>query len=561
MSIVVLAAVVVAGVSCLQLEQPGMVDSSFGDGIVFEVKSYTTAQTKAAEVMQSFGDGIMVTTSSMSMPDPFVADGTKASAVTSLSSFYVSAVTGSAGSESSAFNSTQFTQVPGSSPAVYKGSKFWPASNQNYKCYASSRPLTFAAAGTTVSATNTTDVICAYLTSSTYKEKNTLSFEHIFARIGNVTVSADAPYTISNVNISITPKTGGTYNLRTGAWSSTTDGSSTTIASAIGSNSNDLYLVPGTYQLTASWTATKGSYREDFSNKTVNITLVEGKVNNITCILSGNNVIRPIGVYTVNRYSRKTVGFAPGNLQCTIASGPTNSYNYTGTDWRFASSQWEYGGGSFTIGNKMELFGWVGASARYDTYGLCSLTIHLSDYFGGSYSEALKTDWGNIPGVISACGDGWFTLSKYEWYCVIYERSTGVTVNGTSDARYTQATIRTDVSRVKGLILFPDDYSAGTPAGVTWGTINAASDWSTQCTAAGWASLEAAGCVFLPAAGSRSSSSGSSVGGYDGCYWSSSPESYEYASALFFYSSYVNPQTYSNDRYKGYSVRLAKLLN
>ena len=67
------------------------------------------------------------------LPDVTVPDGqivfgsegldlsveTKATAVTSLSSFYVSAVTGSAGSEASAWNSVQFSQVPGSSPACY----------------------------------------------------------------------------------------------------------------------------------------------------------------------------------------------------------------------------------------------------------------------------------------------------------------------------------------------------------------------------------------------------------------------------------------------------------
>ena len=477
-SIVTLVAVAVAGVSCLQLEQPGMVDSPFGDGIVFEVKPHTTAQTKAAEVMESFGDGIMVTTSSTPMPDPFVADGTKASAVTSLSSFYVSAVTGSAGSESSAFNSTQFTQVPGSSPAVYKGSKFWPASNQNYKFYASNRPLTFAASGTTVSATNTTDVICAYLTSSTYKAKNTLSFEHIFARIGNVTVSADAPYTISNVNISITPKTGGTYNLRTGAWSSTTDGSSTTIASAIGSNSNDLYLVPGTYQLTASWTARQGSYREDFFNKSVNVTLVAGRINNIICTFTGDNlpVIPSIGVFTIN-WNGDKVGFAPGNLQCTIESGPTDSYNYVGRDWCFADNQWVYldmtdSANTFTIGKKMDLFGWVGESASYDTYGLCSLTGTNNAYYGTDGSDALKTDWGRIPGVISACGRGWRTLTFSEWNFLFNNRAGG-TVDWCSFAKWTEATIRTDVSGgVNGIILFPDDCSIAAGEFTTLGDIN-----------------------------------------------------------------------------------------
>ena len=41
------------------------------------------------------------------------------------------------------------------------------------------------------------------------------------------------------------------------------------------------------------------------------------------------------------------------------------------------------------------------------------------------------------------------------------------------------ATINTDATSVKGLIIFPDVYTAGTPAGVTWGTINASSSGTT----------------------------------------------------------------------------------
>lgn len=58
-------------------------------------------------------------------------------------------------------------------------------------------------------------------------------------------------------------------------------------------------------------------------------------------------------------------------------------------------------------------------------------------------------------------------------------------------------------STINGTIIFPDFYTAGTPSGVTWGTINASvTTWeNTICNEAGWAALEEAGCVFLPAAG------------------------------------------------------------
>ena len=171
--------------------------------------------------------------------DSFTAEvQTKATEVTSLSSFYVTAVTGSAGSESQAWNSVQFSQVPGSSPATYAGNKYWPATNPGYKFYGSNVALNFAAGGTYVNASNATDVVCTYLSSPTYNTKNTLTFEHIFARLCRVDVAAQTGYTISNISLRITPKTGGTYNLRTKEWSSIATGSATTIASSTGANNN-----------------------------------------------------------------------------------------------------------------------------------------------------------------------------------------------------------------------------------------------------------------------------------------------------------------------------------
>ena len=206
----------------------------------------------------------------------------------------VSATTGSAGSESSVWNSVTFTKDGATTD--YKGDKWWPNSNPNYHFFASNAPITFAAAGSTVAATNATDVICAYMASPTYKSKNTLTFEHVFARLGDVEVSAADGYTISGVNITVTPKTGGTFNMRTGAgktdgtgWSSLTTGTATAIANATpGTKSNDIYLVPGTYTLTASWTAERGGYTEDIAGMTADVVLTGGRVNKITTTLGGN---------------------------------------------------------------------------------------------------------------------------------------------------------------------------------------------------------------------------------------------------------------------------------
>ena len=247
------------------------------------------------------------------LPDVTVPDGqivfgsegldlsveTKATEVTSLSSFYVSAVTGSAGSELSAWTSTQFNQVPASSPAVYSSDKYWPASNPGYKFYGSNVALNFAAGGTYVNASNATDVVCAYRSSPTYRTKNTLSFEHIFARLCRVDVAAQTGYTISNISMYITPKTGGTYNLRTGAghtdgtgWSSIATGSATLISNKTGATNNDIYMVPGNYSITCTWTATDPSGASvTHTNESSTLPIKGGATNNISVVLGGDIVL------------------------------------------------------------------------------------------------------------------------------------------------------------------------------------------------------------------------------------------------------------------------------
>lgn len=216
---------------------------------------------------------------------------TRASVVESLSSFNVGAVTGTAGSsETEAWNAV-FSGGP-----TYTGGKFWPSSNPNYTFYASNSTLTASRTGYTVSASNSTDVVCAYLPNPGFKTTNKLVFEHVFARLGDVTVTAAENYSLSGISITITPKTGGTYNLFSGAgktdgtgWSSTSNGSATGIANATpGTKSNDIYLVPGTYTLTASWTATRGDSVQQFTGKTQTVSLVGGKVNRLTTTLGGS---------------------------------------------------------------------------------------------------------------------------------------------------------------------------------------------------------------------------------------------------------------------------------
>ena len=274
------------------------------------------------------------------------------------------------------------------------------------------------------------------------------------------------------------------------------------------------------------------------------------------------------GVFTVA--SGKTVKFSQGNLQY-IGSASTPY-------WKFAEHQYEYlgnnGQGSASTTADRDLFGWGTSgisgyspiatcyqpwststdNGQYNPYGSTSTNL-----YDGEGDNKGKADWGY--NAISNGGNtqnfGWRTLTKDEWVYLFNTRS-NTTVNGTSNARFTKAAITTSGNTtVNGVIIFPDSYAGGTPSGVTWGTINGTNNgYTTTCTADGWATLEAAGCVFLPAAGYRN---GTTVGdvGSRGFYWSSTSHvsNTDTAYLVFFNSSSLNPQLNSYSC-NGFSVRL-----
>lgn len=151
----------------------------------------------------------------------------------------------------------------------------------------------------------------------------------------------------------------------------------------------------------------------------------------------------------------------------------------------------------------------------------------------------MKPDWGNT------IGSGWRTLTSDEWTYLFNTRTVnGGTGNGKS------YTLGQSVNGKLGIVIYPDNYT---------GSVYSGSDW---------ASFEAAGCVFLPAAGFRTLPSSVSVSqqqlsvddaGTRGYYWSSSPytSNVYFAYDVNFASNYLNLESGGNRRC-GSSVRLVK---
>ena len=207
---------------------------------------------------------------------------TKATAITDIPSTLNFSVTkGESGSSET--QKTASAQASAASGKIATG-LYQTANATSYNYYVSNCPITFAASGSTVSASNATDVIAGTVTSNTTSPSVTL--DHIFARTGTLTLNTQTGYALSKVSWSIDSSTGGTagtYNIATKAWSSLTKLASTSIT-----GSSDMYLVPGNYTLTVKYTLTKGDWTQNFTKK-ANVALVGGKINNISGTASGGN--------------------------------------------------------------------------------------------------------------------------------------------------------------------------------------------------------------------------------------------------------------------------------
>lgn len=213
----------------------------------------------------------------------------------SLTQFNVAATKDGTSSEEYAWaspHSVLFSKQSGSSN--FAGNKFWPKDDPKFHFYASNVEM-ICTDGTTpkVSATASNDIVCAYLANPTFKASNALTFKHIFARLGVVTINEPGKgYSFKSVTVSLIPIKSGTYSIKDGygktdatGWSGTSTGTKLTIASAQGTNAaSDEYLVPGKYDLTATYTLKKDLYEESFT-KTGTVDIQGGKINNISASL------------------------------------------------------------------------------------------------------------------------------------------------------------------------------------------------------------------------------------------------------------------------------------
>lgn len=205
---------------------------------------------------------------------------TKATALTALpSTLYWEGTSGTQGSETAKWGSSQASVTSGK---ISTG-RYQSATAAAYNYYVASSAITFAPGGSTISASNTSDVIAGCTTAATTSTAPSVVLDHVFARTGTLTANAPSGYTVSGVSWKIQSRSGGTggtagtYNIATRGWSGVT-----ALAQQALTSSSDLYCTPGVYTVTVTYTLSKGDYSKT-STRSGDVTLVAGKVNSITC--------------------------------------------------------------------------------------------------------------------------------------------------------------------------------------------------------------------------------------------------------------------------------------
>lgn len=287
------------------------------------------------------------------------------------------------------------------------------------------------------------------------------------------------------------------------------------------SATNELYVaLPGISGQAVTLSAKVGG---QWYNKTqAGVTFVNGQYYTVTAKLAQKGMLP--GTFSVG--GGKKVHFSQGNLK------------YTNGTWSFHTNQYDYLGvtGQNMTTDNMDLFSWAGSGKNYgatDSY----------DETGDAASDVVN--WGECNITNGGGASQWQTLTgsgdnSAEWYYLFNGR-------GSTSSKYGSAT----VCGIHGMVVLPDNWTLPGDCSFTSGM----GGWNRNSyDATSWPKMEAAGAVFLPAAGFREGTDVTDAGDY-GYYWSSSARGERGAWCIFFFGSRFGANDYG-DRYYGQSVRL-----
>ncbi|MBQ9865352.1 MAG: hypothetical protein IJM33_08470 [Bacteroidales bacterium] len=331
-----------------------------------------------------------------------------------------------------------------------------------------------------------------------------------------------------------------------------------------------IYLPPAAYTAMAIHIHTNygREYTKElhFPEGTSNFTVNRNEFYTFPITLADNPVGTKGGAFSIT--GGRQVYFSQGNLQYIGSATPKY--------YKFADNQYDFYGRNGQNANSCtdsvnptnctydcDLFGWgTGNKPWYNRNG----TGYYRLYF----------EWGDYPILNggNAANSGWFTLGQADWNHILFNRPAS-TIGTTANARHARAM----VCGVVGVILFPDVYTHPSDVAVPTNINSSADGWGNSYSASDWAKMEAAGAVFLPAAGRRNGNKGENQVGYYsgytstnnsfdvGCYYwtstrsSSNPASSAYEVLLVRRLTKSHIDSPNGNKHYGYAVRLVRLAN
>ena len=244
------------------------------------------------------------------------------------------------------------------------------------------------------------------------------------------------------------------------------------------------------------------------------------------------------GIFSVSANTK--VNFSQGNLQ----------YRPRIKTWRFASHQYDIAGSDNNnvfmqayCSTWVDLFGygtsgWDGGAGRYMPYETTTNDSEYTEAVDGNdliefYANA---DWGFYNPIINGGNQMalWRTLTYSEWTYLLNLRPNATQLKGMAT-----------VESTPGYIILPDDWHC--PSGLNF--VNTDTSYTTNVyNASAWAQMEAAGAVFLPAAGSRTGSVTTNIGTL-GNYWTAS-----HVNGTTGYSFHIAPNANTMQNIMNYST-------
>lgn len=206
------------------------------------------------------------------------------------------------------------------------------------------------------------------------------------------------------------------------------------------------------------------------------------------------------GAFSVDE--SRQVFFSPGNLQ--YIGSATKPY------FKFADNQWNYIGGSYGSGQftktnyqkaDRDLFAW--GTSGYDNKYSYMISSKNGDYYRDNIAGT-DYDWGQYNDIVNPSSEKtdpkgtWRTPTWDEWSYLLFTRK--VKVNGVDKTPY----LLCNVNGKYGLLVLPDNWDGSQYAEDFYGNVDETKYTFNESTTPTWSAMEAAGVVFLPAAGGRS---------------------------------------------------------